>query len=96
MFAKENGDRFHARFFMSIAEVPLCRHTTVVMFHVLKNTVKAKKGYHIMIAKAGEFKVQVSDRIWIQLLPPKILGELDENVLKKCLNIQNLLILRLQ
>lgn len=88
-FVKETEDRFHVRFFTPGAEVPLCGHATIATFHLLKITGRAKRGYHIMVAKAGELKVQVGDKIWMQQLPLKILGELDENVLKKCLNIQN-------
>lgn len=90
-FVKKIEDKFHVRFFTPSAEVPLCGHATIATFHVLKITGIVKEGFYTMITKAGELKVRVSDKIWMQQLPAKILRELDENFLKEYLNVQELI-----
>ncbi|AIF69781.1 hypothetical protein PAP_06935 [Palaeococcus pacificus DY20341] len=90
-FVKKVDGKFHVRFFTPGAEVPLCGHATIATFHLLKSLGLAEEGYNKMITKAGELDILVSEKIWMQQLSPKILGELDIEGLKSSLNTDNLI-----
>jgi|Deesub1362B_J571_1020462.scaffolds.fasta_scaffold02379_1 PhzF family phenazine biosynthesis protein len=90
-FVKKIGEKFHVRFFTPGAEVPLCGHATIATFHLLKSLGIAKRGYNKMLTKAGELDILVEEKVWMQQLPPKILGELDIEALKSSLNTDKLI-----
>lgn len=74
---RHKAGAWEARYFTPQGEVDLCGHATIAAF-VLLHHLKADSGPARLLTRAGELKVEVGERVLMQMATPRIVGTLGE------------------
>ena len=68
---------WETRYFTPQGEVDLCGHATIAAFTLL-HRLKADSGPARLLTRAGELKVEVGERVLMQMATPRIIGTLED------------------
>ena len=74
---RHKAGAWEARYFTPQGEVDLCGHATIAAF-VLLHHLKADSGPARLLTRAGELKVEVGERVLMQMAMPQIVGTVED------------------
>ena len=76
---RHKAGAWEARYFTPQGEVDLCGHATIAAF-VLLHRLKADSGPARLLTRAGELKVEVGERVLMQMATPRIVGTVKDTM----------------
>lgn len=74
---RHKAGAWEARYFTPQGEVDLCGHATIAAFALL-HRLKAASGSARLLTRAGELKVEVDNKVLMQMATPRIVGTLGD------------------
>lgn len=74
---RHKAGAWEARYFTPQGEVDLCGHATIAAFALL-HRLKAASGPARLLTRAGELKVEVDNKVLMQMATPRIVGTLGD------------------